>query len=157
MVILISDENKVGKNMSTNSIYKLTGRVDGSNAGQYQIEISNLVKTGSQSFTIDLSELVYISSVGLRVFLKTAKDLQVQNRKFILSKPNSLNNSSAFFFPSLLTFSLAKISFLLEYLPLNSSGTLLIIADSKAGSILNPYLILYFNALKITIGFCWQI
>jgi len=89
MVILISDENKVGKNMSTNSIYKLSGRVDGSNAGQYQIEISNLVKTGSQSFTIDLSELVYISSVGLRVFLKTAKDLQVQNRKFILSKPNS--------------------------------------------------------------------
>lgn len=89
MVILISDENKVGKNMSTNSIYKLSGRVDGSNAGQYQFEISNLVKTGSQSFTIDLSELVYISSVGLRVFLKTAKDLQVQNRKFILSKPNS--------------------------------------------------------------------
>ena len=89
MVILISDENKVGKNMSTNSIYKLSGRVDGSNAGQYQIEISNLVKTGSQSFIIDLSELVYISSVGLRVFLKTAKDLQVQNRKFILSKPNS--------------------------------------------------------------------
>jgi anti-anti-sigma factor len=89
MVILISDENKVSKNMSTNSIYKLSGRVDGSNAGQYQFEISNLVKTGSQSFTIDLSELVYISSVGLRVFLKTAKDLQVQNRKFILSKPNS--------------------------------------------------------------------
>lgn len=89
MVIFISDENKVGKNMSTNSIYKLSGRVDGSNAGQYQFEISNLVKTGSQSFTIDLSELVYISSVGLRVFLKTAKDLQVQNRKFILSKPNS--------------------------------------------------------------------
>ena len=45
MVILISDENKVGKNMSTNSIYKLSGRVDGSNAGQYQFEISNLVKT----------------------------------------------------------------------------------------------------------------
>jgi anti-sigma B factor antagonist len=85
----MSIDNKLGNNLSTNTKYKLSGRVDGSNAEQYQLEISNLVKTGTQSFTIDLSELVYISSVGLRVFLKTAKALKVQNRKFILSKPNS--------------------------------------------------------------------
>lgn len=75
--------------MRTNANYKLSGRIDGTNADQYQLEISNLIMTGSHSFTIDLSELVYISSVGLRVFLKTAKDLKVQNRKLILSKPNS--------------------------------------------------------------------
>jgi anti-anti-sigma factor len=89
MVILMSIQNKLGRYMSTNSNYKLSGRVDGTNADHYQLEISNLVKTGNQSFTLDLSELVYISSVGLRVFLKTAKDLKVQNRKLILSKPNS--------------------------------------------------------------------
>jgi anti-sigma B factor antagonist len=75
--------------MSINSNYKLSGRVDGTNSDHYQLEISNLVKTGNQSFKIDLSELVYISSVGLRVFLKTAKDLKVQNRELILSQPNS--------------------------------------------------------------------
>jgi anti-anti-sigma factor len=75
--------------MSIKSNYKLSGRIDGTNSDYYQIEISNLVKTGNQSFKIDLSELVYISSVGLRVFLKTAKDLKVQNRELILSKPNS--------------------------------------------------------------------
>jgi anti-anti-sigma factor len=73
----------------TDLSYKLTGRVDGTNADHYQLEISNLVKTGNQSFTIDLSELVYISSVGLRIFLKTAKDLKAQDRALILSKPNS--------------------------------------------------------------------
>ena len=73
----------------TDLSYKMTGRVDGTNADHYQLEISNLVKTGNQSFTIDLSELVYISSVGLRIFLKTAKDLKAQDRALILSKPNS--------------------------------------------------------------------
>lgn len=76
--------------MSTNSYYKLSGRLDGTNADRYQLEISNLVKRDeSQSFSIDLSELIYISSVGLRLFLKTAKDLKLQGRKLILYKPNS--------------------------------------------------------------------
>ena len=72
-----------------NSNYKLSGRVDGINADQYDLEISALLKTAGPSFSINLSELSYISSLGLRIFLKTAKDLKSQNKKLILSKPNS--------------------------------------------------------------------
>ncbi len=75
--------------MSVNSNYKLTGRVDGTNADHYDLEISDLLKSADQSFSIDLSALTYISSMGLRVFLKTAKALKEQNKKLILSKPNS--------------------------------------------------------------------
>ena len=75
--------------MSVNSNYKLVGRVDGTNADHYDLEISTLLKSADQSFSIDLSGLTYISSLGLRVFLKTAKALQQQNKKLILSKPNS--------------------------------------------------------------------
>jgi anti-anti-sigma factor len=75
--------------MNVNSNYKLTGRVDGTNADHYDIEISTLLKSADQSFSIDLSGLTYISSLGLRVLLKTAKALKEQNKKLILSKPNS--------------------------------------------------------------------
>jgi anti-anti-sigma factor len=75
--------------MSDNSTYKLVGRVDGTNADQYELEISRLLQTNPQSFSIDLSALTYISSVGLRVFLKTAKTLKLQNKQLILSKPNA--------------------------------------------------------------------
>ena len=75
--------------MSVNSNYKLTGRVDGTSADHYDLEISALLKSADQSFSIDLSALTYISSLGLRVFLKTAKALKEQNKKLILSKPNS--------------------------------------------------------------------
>lgn len=74
--------------MSTNSNYKLTGRMDGTNADNYDLEISALLNTAGPSFTIDLSELTYISSLGLRVFLKAAKALKQQNKKLILSKPS---------------------------------------------------------------------
>ncbi|MEI7916954.1 MAG: STAS domain-containing protein [Methylophilaceae bacterium] len=75
--------------MNVNSNYKLTGRVDGTNADHYDIEISTLLKSADHSFSIDLSGLTYISSLGLRVLLKTAKALKEQNKKLILSKPNS--------------------------------------------------------------------
>jgi anti-anti-sigma factor len=75
--------------MNVNSNYKLTGRVDGTNTDHYDLEISTLLKSADQSFSIDLSGLTYISSLGLRVLLKTAKALKEQNKKLILSKPNS--------------------------------------------------------------------
>ena len=74
--------------MSTDSNYKLTGRMDGTNADNYDLEISALLNSAGQSFSIDLSELTYISSLGLRVFLKAAKTLKQQNKKLILSKPS---------------------------------------------------------------------
>jgi anti-anti-sigma factor len=82
-------KHQLGENMVANANYKLTGRVDGTNAEHYEHEISSLIQANPASFSIDLSELIYISSLGLRVFLKTAKALQQQNKQLILAQPNS--------------------------------------------------------------------
>ncbi|CAN4265911.1 SpoIIAA Anti-anti-sigma regulatory factor (antagonist of anti-sigma factor) [Methylophilaceae bacterium] len=74
--------------MITGSNYKLSGRVDGTNAEHYETEISDLLKEADQSFSIDLSDLNYISSIGLRIFLKVAKALKSGDKKLVLVKPN---------------------------------------------------------------------
>jgi len=75
--------------MIMDSNYKLSGRVDGTNAEHYEAEISDLLKEVDQSFSIDLSDLNYISSIGLRIFLKVAKALKNDNKKLVLAKPNA--------------------------------------------------------------------
>ncbi len=74
--------------MSANANYKLSGRVDSNNAQHYENEILVLLDNIDQTLTIDLSELNYISSVGLRVFLKIAKALKQNNKKLVIAKPN---------------------------------------------------------------------
>jgi anti-anti-sigma factor len=76
--------------MITDSNYKLSGRVDGTNAEHYETEISDLLKEADQSFSIDLSDLDYISSIGLRIFLKVAKALKSDDKKLVLVKPNAV-------------------------------------------------------------------
>ncbi len=59
--------------MSPNTHYQLAGRVDATNAQQCEDEITALLPDVDQAIIIDLSALDYISSVGLRVFLKIAR------------------------------------------------------------------------------------
>ena len=73
--------------MVTNVDFKLSGRVDATNAQQSEDLIMAMLENIDQDFTIDLSELDYISSVGLRVFLKTAKVLKEKKKKLVLVKP----------------------------------------------------------------------
>ena len=73
--------------MSKKSSFKMSGRVDGTNADSYEKSILGLLKDVEESLSIDLTELTYISSLGLRVFLKVAKALKEQNKKLVLFKP----------------------------------------------------------------------
>lgn len=66
----------------------MSGRVDGTNAESYENSILAILNDIDESLSLDLTELTYISSLGLRVFLKTAKVLKEKNKKLILSKPN---------------------------------------------------------------------
>jgi anti-anti-sigma factor len=74
--------------MSINPHYRLAGRVDATNAQQCEDDIAALLADVDQAFIIDLSALDYISSVGLRVFLKIAKTLKERNKKLVLAKPS---------------------------------------------------------------------
>ena len=66
-----------------NSLILLTeGRVDGTNAVDFQNQMENAIKGNDQPVVLDFENLSYISSAGLRAILVVAKSLQRQNVKF---------------------------------------------------------------------------
>ncbi len=74
----------------TNLVLKAGGRVDGTNAHEFQDAMKAEIDAGDRGVILDLSDLTYISSAGLRVVLLIAKDLQRQGAKIAacsLSEP----------------------------------------------------------------------
>ncbi len=57
-------------------------RVDGVNAREFQNDLEAAVEDTDRTVILDLQQLVYISSAGLRVILLTAKALQRQQANF---------------------------------------------------------------------------
>lgn len=62
-------------------ILKVAGRIDGSNAGEFQSKIQDSLPQEASSVILDLSDLDYVSSAGLRVILLLAKDLKSKKGK----------------------------------------------------------------------------
>ena len=71
----------------TTQTYKPVGRLDGSNAATHEKELRELLVDEIHSVNIDLSELDYISSAGLRVLLMTAKTAKAKGGKVVLITP----------------------------------------------------------------------
>ena len=65
-------------------IAKTDGRVDGANAREFQTALDAAIDDNEFSVVLDMEQLSYISSAGLRVILLTAKTLQGRNRKFAI-------------------------------------------------------------------------
>ena len=61
----------------TDLTLKLRGRLDTSTAPELEAELKNCLE-GVQSLTLDLKELEYISSAGLRVLLSAQKTMNKQ-------------------------------------------------------------------------------
>ena len=57
-------------------------RVDGSNAREFQEALQAVIKDTGNAFLLDMEQLTYISSAGLRVILLIARTLQGKNTKF---------------------------------------------------------------------------
>ena len=56
-------------------------RVDGANARGFQNDLEQAIEEGDRTVILDLKQLFYISSAGLRAILLTAKGLQRQQAK----------------------------------------------------------------------------
>ncbi len=52
------------------------GRIDGTNASQFQRALEDAIDESDRAVIIDLVNLTYISSAGLRAILLTAKSLR---------------------------------------------------------------------------------
>jgi anti-anti-sigma factor len=62
----------------------LSGRLDGTTAKTFQDAILARIESGSHRLIIELSQLQYISSAGLRVFAIAGKRLNSVNGKLVL-------------------------------------------------------------------------
>lgn len=67
---------------------KLSGELDGFNRTELSEELEKLIQeTETVSIRLELSNLSFIDSIGLGLIAKTAKKLQLDNRKLILLNP----------------------------------------------------------------------
>jgi anti-sigma B factor antagonist len=66
-------------------VLALTGRLDAGTAGKLEEKLVSLIDAGNRSFVLDLMNLDYISSAGLRVLLMTAKKLKGLNGRIVLA------------------------------------------------------------------------
>ncbi len=66
-------------------VLSLKGKMDASTAGVLDGKVRPLVEGGANRVVLDLAELEYISSAGLRDLLRVAKTLQQVSGKFALS------------------------------------------------------------------------
>ena len=55
-------------------------RVDGSNAREFQEALQAVIQDDGNAFLLDMEQLTYISSAGLRVILLIARTLQARAR-----------------------------------------------------------------------------
>jgi anti-anti-sigma factor len=76
--------------MSATVTYALTGRLDGFTSATHETELKDLLAGDASSVTIDLRQLEYVSSAGLRVLLMTAKMAKAKGGSVVLSEPTSV-------------------------------------------------------------------
>ena len=65
-----------------NLVVMTEGRVDGTNATEFQDALTGAIQDGGAGVVLDFENLSYISSAGLRVILMVAKDLRRQGTRF---------------------------------------------------------------------------
>ena len=65
-------------------IARAEGRVDGNNAREFEGKLNAAIGEDDRLLVMDLQDLSYISSAGLRVFLMIAKEFQRRGGKLVV-------------------------------------------------------------------------
>jgi anti-anti-sigma factor len=73
--------------MTTSADYKPTGRLDAATAAAHETSIKQLLVGDVSSVAIDLAEVEFLSSAGLRVLLAAAKAAHTKGGKVVLLSP----------------------------------------------------------------------
>ena len=76
--------------LSNAVLLKVVGRMDAENAHQFQATCEEWISRGATCLLLDLSELQYVSSMGLGCFLAVAKVLQARSGSVILCRLQGL-------------------------------------------------------------------
>jgi anti-sigma B factor antagonist len=65
-------------------ILEVEGRLDSNTAPEFEETLFQAIRNGSRKVVIDCGALAYISSAGLRVILKAAKDMKRSEGRLVL-------------------------------------------------------------------------
>ena len=66
-----------------NAVFSIKGRMDAISAPEFDKTFTKQMEEGTQNFIMDLGNLEYISSAGLRSVLAALKKTKVQNKKLL--------------------------------------------------------------------------
>ncbi len=66
------------------TIVKASGRIDAVSVSGFEEQTLPLSESGDNALVLDFSELIYISSAGLRAILKLAKKCKALNKKLLI-------------------------------------------------------------------------
>ena len=66
--------------------YKADERIDTRTVENFSDELKEILQKGNYELEIDMSDTVYISSVGLRVLLATQKDIDKNGGSMVIRK-----------------------------------------------------------------------
>ena len=69
-------------------VLSLSGRLDTNTSGEFENILIELFNKGEKNLLIDLKELIYLSSAGLRVFLGAQKKINSINGEMIIKNAN---------------------------------------------------------------------
>ena len=72
------------------TVVDLSGRLDSAVSGQVMDQLNGIVNEGAVKLIVNLSEVTYISSAGLRSLLVAAKLISSANGDLRLCRPNGL-------------------------------------------------------------------
>ena len=70
------------------TIVVLNGRIDTSNADQFQQDVAPLMEGENPDIDIDCTDMSYTSSQGLRIFLMLQKSVMARGGKMVLRNMN---------------------------------------------------------------------
>ena len=65
-------------------VVRVSGRVDSVNASRFEATMQEMFEKGGRGIILDCAELAYMSSAGLRVLLRTTRDLDRMRLPFVV-------------------------------------------------------------------------
>ncbi len=77
-------------NKDSKTIVELDGRIDTTNAEQFQNDISPLMEGENPDIDIDCTGMTYTSSQGLRIFLMLQKSVMSRGGKMVMRNMNPM-------------------------------------------------------------------
>ena len=81
-------EIKVEKESDVTKI-SLIGRLDTNTSGDFENTLNDLFEKGNYNILVDLKDLEYVSSSGLRVFLGAQKKVSAESGSMVIKHVNS--------------------------------------------------------------------